>query len=140
MSDDTEKFDPAPDGWALHVYPDTFGSVAGPFYFRDDRDAPGVGFFSKAHHGNLGGIVHGGALLTLADMALFTICRKELEGSRAVTVSLNSEFLSAAPIGEFIEASGEVTRAGVSLLFARGLVSSGGKAHLAFSGVLKRIG
>jgi uncharacterized protein (TIGR00369 family) len=130
--------EPIPTGWTLRAFPESFGGVAGPFYFRDDG-APGVGFFSEPRHGNLGGVVHGGALLTLADMALFNICRDELAASRAVTVTLSSEFIAAAPIGQFIEATGDMVRAGRSLLFARGLISADEKPVLAFSGTLKRV-
>ena len=116
----------------------TFAGRAGPFYWRKDG-APGVGFFSKPHHANLGDAVHGGALLTLADMALFAICRDGLAGSHAVTVALNSEFLNPGPIGVFITADGEMVKAGKSILMARGMVRAGDASLLAFSGVLKRL-
>lgn len=136
---DLSRYDPAPQGWVLRVHENSFSGRAGPYYWRQDGVRPGVGFFSKEHHGNLGGMVHGGALLTLADMSLFNICYKQLEGDMAVTVTLNSEFLNAGPIGKFIEATGEVTRAGRSLVFARGLVECEGTPLLAFSGTLKRL-
>ncbi len=135
---DTAHIDKVPPGWTRREFPESFGGVAGPFCFRDDGEI-GVGFFSEPRHGNLGGVVHGGALLTLADMALFNICRDALASSRAVTVTLNSEFISAAPIGQFIEANGELIRAGRSLLFARGLIFTGDTQLLSFSGTLKRI-
>ena len=139
ISADPSDYDRAPEGWVLRVHENSFSGRAGPFYFRTDGVRPGVGFFSKEHHGNLNDMVHGGALMTLADMALFTICYERLEGDMAVTVTLNSEFLGAGPIGKFIEASGEVTRAGRSLIFARGMVECEGKSLLAFSGILKRV-
>ena len=136
MSEDREH-DPAPEGWTLRDFPDSFAGRAGPFYWRDD--GPGVGFFSKLHHGNLGGVVHGGMLMTLADMALFNICWNAIEGFPAVTVSMNAEFLRPAPIGAFIEASGEMTGGGRTIFFARGLVRAGDQNLLAFSGTLKRL-
>ena len=135
---DTIDFDPAPPGWKLQTLGETFAGRAGPFYWRQDG-APGVGFFSKPHHGNLGGVVHGGMLMTLADMALFNICWKALDGAMAVTVNLNSDFLRPGPIGAFIEASGELTKGGKSLLFARGMIRAGDQDLLAFSGTLKRL-
>ena len=135
---DAEEFEPAPEGWVLQPFPQSFAGRAGPFYWRVDGRT-GVGFFSKPYHTNLGDVVHGGALLTLADMALFTICRDALAGDRAVTVTLNSEFLHPGPLGAFIHADGEVTKAGKSLLMARGMVCAGETPLLAFSGTLKRI-
>lgn len=130
----------APEGWVLQDFKDGFAFEAGPFYFRADPKRPGVGFFSEPRHANLAGIIHGGALLTLADMSLFDICFRALGRFPAVTVTLNSEFLGAGPVGEFIEASGDLTRAGRKLLFCRGLVSARGEPILSFSGVLKRLG
>lgn len=130
---------PAPPGWVLGSHTHTFSGRVGPFYFREEGDTPGVGFFSQAHHCNLGGVVHGGALMTLADMALFNICLKRTTIDKAVTVTFNAEFLAAGPIGEFIEATGEMTKEGKSLLFVRGLVTVKGTSLLSFSGTLKRL-
>lgn len=128
----------APEGWALQSHGETFSSHAGPFYFREDG-APGVGFFAEPRHANMGGIVHGGALLTLADMALFNICFSAIGQFKAVTVTLNAEFVGAGPIGAFIEASGEIVRAGRKLIFVRGIASANGDALMSFSGTLKRV-
>ena len=129
---------PAPAGWVLQSHLHSFSAHAGPFYFREDGPKPGVGFFSEQHHANMGGIVHGGALMTLADMSLWDICRRVIGPFKAVTVTMNSDFIGPGPIGEFIEATGDMTKAGKSLVFARGLVSSNGKSILSFSGTLKR--
>ena len=129
---------PAPEGWTLQMMSESFAALAGPFYFRKEGPAPGVAFFSEQRHGNLGGIVHGGALLTLADMSLWDICRRTLGPFRAVTVTLNAEFIGRGPIGAFIEATGEMTKAGKSLVFARGIISANGESLLSFSGSLKR--
>lgn len=129
-----------PDGWRPQSHLETFSGHAGPFYFRDPGPIPGVGFFSEAHHANLAGVVHGGALMTLADMSLWDIASREIGMFRGLTVTMNSEFVGPGPIGAFIEATGEVTRAGRKLVFARGLVTSGGEPILSYSGTLKRIG
>lgn len=129
---------PAPPGWVLHAHPDTFAGHAGPFYFREKGAAPGVGFYSQSHHANRGGVVHGGALMTLADMSLWDICRRVIGPFKAMTVTMNAEFIGPGPVGEFIEATGEMTRAGNTLLFARGLITAKGERLVAFSGSLKR--
>lgn len=119
---------------------ETFSGRAGPYYFREMRETPGVGFYAEAHHANLNGVVHGGALLTLADMALWDICRRKLDDGplRGATVTLNSEFIGAGQVGGFIEATGEALKTNGSLLFARGVVRSGEHVLLNFSGALKR--
>lgn len=128
-----------PPGWKIQSFPDTFSAHAGPFWFRDYAEkTPGVGFLAEAHHANAGGIVHGGALLTLADMSLWDICRRVVGPFKAVTLTLNSEFIAPGPIGKFIVATGEPLRIGKSLLFARGVVACDGETLLSFSGTLKR--
>lgn len=128
-----------PDGWTLQSFPDTFSAHAGPFYFRDyAQKEPGVGFFSEPHHANAGGVIHGGALMTLADMSLWDICRREVGRFMGLTVTMNAEFTAPGPIGKFIMATGETTKIGKSLMFARGKVLCEGETLLVFSGALKR--
>ena len=84
--------------------------------------------------------MHGGCMLTFADYALFCIARQELLEQHAVTVSLNGEFVGPAHVGDLVEAVGEVVKAGRSMIFLRGLVSTGGRPMLTFSGVIKKTG
>ncbi|MCB2114643.1 MAG: PaaI family thioesterase [Parvularculaceae bacterium] len=129
-----------PDGWVSQSFPDTFSAHAGPFYFRSFTEKePGVGFFSQPHHANAGGVIHGGALMTLADMSLWDICRRVAGPFRALTVTMNAEFVGPGKIGEFIMATGEATKIGRSLMFARGKVTCADETLLVFSGSLKRI-
>ena len=129
------EFEP-PAGWITGTAKETFAGSVGPFYFRNDGKAPGVGFFSQEHHRNIEGAVHGGMLMTLADMAMFTIMFHEHGRRPAVTVSVTSDFLKPSPIGEFITATGEVVKTGRRMIFIRGLVSAGQKNLMHFSGSL----
>jgi uncharacterized protein (TIGR00369 family) len=139
MTEDRSQADAVPAGWVLQSHRDTFSGHAGPFYFRDTADKrPGVGFLSQARHANAGGMIHGGALLTLADMSLWDICRRAAGPFNAVTLTLSSEFIAPGPIGRFIHASGEAVRIGKSIMFARGEVRCGEAVLLTFSGALKR--
>jgi acyl-coenzyme A thioesterase PaaI-like protein len=75
--------------------------------------------------------------MTFADFCLFAFAGRELQGP-GVTVSFNCEFLDAAREGDLIEASGEVTRAGGSLIFLRGILTCGERSLLTFSATIKR--
>jgi len=126
-------------GWS-RFRGDDFEELAGPFYWRRDEDGSvRCAFRAERKHLNGGGRMHGGCLMTFADMALFAIARRELGSSHAVTVALDNQFLDAAREGELIEATGEVTRAGGSLVFVRGQVTSGERTLLTFSGVIKKL-
>ena len=54
-------------------------------------------------------------------------------------MSFGCEFLDAAREGELIEGTGEIMRAGGSMIFLRGLLKSGERPLLTFSGTIKRV-
>jgi acyl-coenzyme A thioesterase PaaI-like protein len=76
--------------------------------------------------------------MSFADYCLFAIAGPVLNGP-GVTVGFGCEFLDAAREGELIEGTGEVTRAGGSLIFLRGQLTSGERTLLTFSGTIKRV-
>lgn len=127
-------------GWSMWQS-DAFEQRAGPFYERFDEAEGGItAFRAGPEHMNGGGFMHGGCLMTFADSALFTIARPAMQDARGVTVNLAGDFLDAAKVGEFIEARGDITRGGRSLVFVRGLVTADGRPVLSFTGVIKKIG
>lgn len=75
--------------------------------------------------------------MAFVDYCVFAIANPVLNGS-GVTVSLSGEFLGAAREGERIEAIGEVTHAGGSLIFVRGELKSEDRRLFTFSGTIKR--
>jgi uncharacterized protein (TIGR00369 family) len=126
-------------GWGRYDT-DPFESLTGPFYARRDEAGRMVcAFRAEQKHMNGGGFMHGGCLVTFADYAIFMIAETELEGSGSVTASLNAEFVDSAREGELIEARGEVVRAGGSMVFVRGLITSGARPLLNFSAIVKKI-
>ncbi len=124
-------------GWSTWTR-DTFESNNGPFWHITEGERTRCAFRVERKHLNGLGHVHGGCFMTFADYCLFAFARRELQGP-AVTVAFNCEFLDAAQEGERIEADGEVTRAGGSLIFLRGLMTSAGRPLLSFSGTIKRV-
>lgn len=131
-------------GWQEWRGTDAFEDLAGPFYFREEADGSvRCAFRVEKKHLNGGGATHGGAMMTFADFALFAIShpvrRANNDPDHHVTVSLNGEFVGPAGEGDLVEATGEVVRAGGSLSFIRGLMSTGGRPMLSFSGVVKRV-
>ena len=118
---------------------DNFETHTGPFYHRmDEQGRIQCAFRVKNKHLNGSKNVHGGVFMSFADYCLFAIAGPVLQGP-GVTVSFNCEFLDAAREGELVEGSGEITRAGKSLLFLRGMLTSGERPLFAFSGTIKRV-
>jgi acyl-coenzyme A thioesterase PaaI-like protein len=126
-------------GWNHWEPIDDFEELAGPFYCKADGAGMVCGWRPAAKNRNGGGNVHGGALMTFADYALFMIAGGMEASVHGVTVTMNCEFVGAGAADALLTASGEVVRAGRSMVFVRGLIADGDRAVLAFSGTIKRI-
>jgi acyl-coenzyme A thioesterase PaaI-like protein len=131
-----------PDGYQLwdDAESDPFESIAGPFYLKPVGDGTHKSaFISEVKHANMGGMLHGGLLMTFADFAIFAIARDYLSETGAVTLSFNSEFVSAGPVGALIEATGEVVKSTGSMVFVRGQIFSDEQTIMTFSAIIKKI-
>jgi acyl-coenzyme A thioesterase PaaI-like protein len=126
-------------GWQTWTR-DNFETHNGPFWHRTEDDGSIRCAFrvEKKHLNGSAKNVHGGAFMSFADYCLFAIASPILEGP-AVTVSFGCEFLDAAREGELVEGTGEVTRAGGSMIFLRGLLKSAERPLFTFSGTIKRM-
>lgn len=119
---------------------DPYETAIGPFCFRLEADGRArCAFQPRREHLNGGGTIHGGALMSFADFSLFAIAHNALRGVHAVTLTCNSEFLSAGNLENVVYAEGDVLRETRSLVFVRGLVTQDSRPLLAFSGALKKI-
>ncbi|MDI7774867.1 PaaI family thioesterase [Asticcacaulis sp. EMRT-3] len=126
-------------GWSRELKREGFNGLVGAYYYQAEDPANlKVAFKAQKQHLNGGGTVHGGCLLTLADTSLFIFSLPCLDGGSAVTVQLDSQFLSPGHEGDIIVASGEITRAGKSLIYGRGQLTCGERILMTFSGVLAR--
>jgi acyl-coenzyme A thioesterase PaaI-like protein len=118
---------------------DTFEAGVGPFYMRRNETGDVVcRFVAEQRHMNGGGFMHGGCFLTFADFSCFAIAQDVTNGP-SVTVNLSGDFLSAAKVGDMMEATGEVTRAGGRLIYVRGMITANSKRALSFTSVLARM-
>lgn len=111
---------PVPEGFVPRTMGGPYFTALGPIYMRQLPTGGAVVALRVMHqHTNLAGLTHGGMLTTLADGAFginIAMLRKTHTGQ--VTVSLNSDFLSAARPGDWLEAHVEVRRMGRQLAFA----------------------
>jgi len=119
---------------------DRFNGVIGKLLVR--ANGPGRGacrMIPEARHSNLGDMVHGGAILTFIDMALFAGGRLAgADVNRAVTLDLNTRFLKPGRIGVPIDAEVELLRETGRLVFLQGKIVQGGETIAAFSGALRK--
>jgi uncharacterized protein (TIGR00369 family) len=118
---------------------DNFETNNGPFWHRMEEDGRiRCAFRVEKKHLNGASNVHGGAFMSFADYCLFATSAPILQGP-AVTVSFGCEFLDAAREGELVEGNAEIMRAGGSMIFLRGLLTSGRRTLFTFSGTIKRV-
>ena len=118
---------------------DNFETHNGPFWHRmKDDGRMRCAFRVQKKHLNGAGNVHGGCFMSFADYCLFATAAPVLDGP-GVTVSFACVFLDAAHEGELVEGTGEITRAGGSLIFVRGQLTSGTRTVFTFSGTIKRV-
>jgi acyl-coenzyme A thioesterase PaaI-like protein len=126
-------------GWSTWVGGDPFEDQAGPFYWRKDPDGrTRCAFRAEAKHMNGGGFMHGGCIMTFADYSLFVIAREALADSYGVTATFNGEFVGSVHPGDLVECTGEIVKAGRSMIFLRGLVTTGAEPVMSFSAVIKK--
>ena len=125
-------------GWYHWEPVDFFEEHAGPFYCQPEGDGILCGFIPEPKNRNGGGNIHGGALMTFADYALFMIAGGMEANVHGVTMTMNCDFVGAGEAGRLLTARGEVVREGGSIVFARGIIEDEGRAVLAFSGTIKK--
>jgi uncharacterized protein (TIGR00369 family) len=96
--------------------------------------------FPERKHSNLLDAVHGGATLSLIDVALFAGMRLILDGNAAgsVTLDLSTQFIGAGRLDEPLDAVVEVLRETRRLVFVRGLVEQGDDTIAAFNGTIRK--
>ena len=125
-------------GWSYYNA-DPFEDHAGPFYYRVDESGQRVCAFRTEHkHMNGGNFLHGGAIMTFADYAIFVIARDALQDGHSVTASFNGDFVGSVPPGALVECRGEVVRNARSMVFVRGLITSGEDPVMSFSAIIKK--
>ena len=115
-----------------------YSAAIGPTFALRREGVLTVGLIAQDHLANDNlGIVHGGAIMTFADMALG--CGVGVEGQNAhfVTAQLQVHFVSAAPINTLITCRPEVVRRTSSLVFMRGLIEAAGKVVASCDGIFK---
>ena len=126
--------------WTWSAGADPFETLIGPFHYRLDETGRAVAAFEpRREHCNGSGALHGGLLMSFIDFTLFAIAHDHLQDVSAVTVSCNTEFVSAGQLSPRVEGYGEVIRATRSLIFVHGRLLQGENPIAGFSGILKRL-
>lgn len=117
-----------------------FTGLVGPFWRRENEASVELGLIVAEHHcNNHLGTLHGGVVMTFADIALGYGVAKALDEQRynSVTVSLQTQFIAIARVGDFIACQPELIQRGKQMLFVRGLIKTGEKTVASAEGIWK---
>lgn len=109
-----------PEGFVLDEGNSAFAIRTGPYYQKITPDNKLVRAFRVTdNHMNASDFAHGGMLMTFADAAMALVVVHET-GRRCVTLKMNSEFLSSAFIGDWVEGHFDVVRTTKTIAFVQG--------------------
>ncbi len=135
MIDDTE-----PEGdWFVHDEEGFLGLV-GPVLERWQDDRLELGFSASDKHRNKIGVVQGGMLVTLADRAMGVAAYVAVGKRRVATIQLDTHFLAAAAVEEFIVARPEIIRVTRSVVFVEARVATNDRTLVSAKGIWKILG
>lgn len=124
-------------GWRS-VQGEGFTGQLGPIWVHGPAGDRRIGFIATAQQGNnQEGAVHGGALMTFADIALGYAAADALGGSHLVTAQLQLHFVAGGRTGEFITCHPELVRRSAHLIFVRGLLLAGERTVASADGIWK---
>jgi uncharacterized protein (TIGR00369 family) len=136
--------DPENPGWLNWRLSDPTrfnGQILGKMIVRQDADGKArTRMFPEHRHTNLMNNLHGGTILSLIDVALFSASRMYglIEAGTAVTLDLSVQFIGAGKADEPIDAVSELLRETRRLLFLRGIVEQSGEMIAAYSGTIRK--
>jgi len=117
-----------PPGFVPITLPSGFLELTGPYFERRGPGGYAMGVRTTPPLSNIAGVMHGGMIATLCDMALIRgAIHKAGEDMFLLTVSLNIDYIGGAPVGSWVEVAVDVPRVGGRLVFANGDVTADGK-------------
>ncbi len=125
-----------PEGFRPIISENPFGKMVGPIFEKKNRKNWVRAFRVEEKHTNRAKIAHGGALMTFADIVLATAVWEEVQAP-FVTVQMDSQFVSPARVGAWVEGRATITRRTTDLVFVHGLLSASEKPVLSVSGIFK---
>lgn len=130
----------APPGYAETSLVDPFEIYVGPIFHQGEIGARRFAFRVEPHHCNMRGILHGGMLMTFADLSLGQAVWDMTGNAPCVTLNMQTQFLKSARAGDLVEVLPELTRRTRALLFMRGDYKVAGETVFTASSVWKLLG
>lgn len=126
----------APEGYTPLDRSAPFWDLVGPFYQKECNGTRYLGLRVEEKHCNIRGVVQGGVICTLADVALgLNIAAALPEPAPIATVNLTTDYAGAGQLGDWLETRVDVQRTGRRLAFANAYIFVGEQRIARISGV-----
>jgi uncharacterized protein (TIGR00369 family) len=117
-----------------------YNAFIGPLYRLPDAEGGQItrfAFIAAENHMNSAGSVHGGMLMSLADVAMSRTSRLVSGAPRCSTVSLTTDFVGPGRLGDLIEARIRITRRTRTMVFLSAEIVAGDRTLLIATGLWK---
>ena len=134
-----DTVDGIPEGFRAIKIGGPFIFHNGPLYGKWTGQRLLLGFRVEKRHTNPLQMCHGGMLATFADMLIpcAAMYQSDMERRFLPTISLQVDYMGAAPLGAWVQGEADVLRTTRNMLFGQGLVSADGEPALRVSGIFK---
>lgn len=122
-----------PEGFEPHFRKSPLTEPWEPIFSRREKDRVVIGLYAREPHTNSRGMVHGGLIAALADNAMGLSCVAVLTGEGRkpegglVTVSMATDFIGAAKLGQWVAFDTQYVKTGRTLCFAQAFVTADGE-------------
>lgn len=125
-----------PDGFAPLFRTSPYLDAIGPLFHRGLGASLSIGFHVAAKHANARGLLHGGVIAGVADVALgYALATSSDPPGSFVTSSLTVDFVGSAALGEWVHTSVDIQKIGGRLAFANAYFHLGDQRIARASGV-----
>lgn len=118
----------------------SYSSYVGPFYRLSDEDDGAIrrfAFRAVDKHMNASGSVHGGMLMSLADLSMSQTARLASGAKSCSTVTLACEFVGPGRLGDLIEARVKVNQVTRTMAFLSAELVAADRVILVATGLWK---
>jgi acyl-coenzyme A thioesterase PaaI-like protein len=113
-----------------------FNRHAGPFYrLADDGEVRRFAFIALDKHMNASGTVHGGLMMTFADISMSRTSRLATGAKSCSTVSLSCDFMGPGRLGDLIEIRVRAVRRTRTLVFLSSEIVARGEVLMTANGL-----
>ncbi len=127
-----------PEGFTPLDYQSVFLNHLGTFYSAERDGRTILGFALEARHMNWSDVAHGGVLTSLGDVAMsHQIAFRESPPLRLATISMNTDFLGAGRLGDWLEAAAQIDKITKNLAFVSGAIHAAGERIMTMSGAYR---